>query len=246
MTDQFELIARKRARSGTSLVRRLRREGDVPAVLYGGDKANISIAINHDVLFHSLEKEEFHSAIIIINTDGNKEQAILRDVVRHPHKIGILHADFQRVEAEKVLTMSLPIHFDGEEDCVGVKTSGGIISHLMNEVEVSCLPKDLPESLRLNVAALDLNESLHLSDIALPDGVNITTLMHDENNEHDHAVVAVLPPKVSVIEEEEAEAAEAAEGEAAEGEGDAGDGDAGKDGGGKDGGGKGDKGDKSG
>lgn len=218
MSDQFELTARKRARSGTSLVRRLRREGDVPAVLYGGGKENLSIAINHDVLFHSLQKEEFHSAIIIINTDGNKEQAILRDVVRHAHKSSILHADFQRVDESKALTMSLPIHFIGEEDCIGVKTSGGIISHLMNEVEISCLPKDLPEYLQLDVSALDLNDSLHLSDIALPDGVNITTLMHDENHEHDHAVVAVLPPKISIAAEEEAEAAEGETPEA-EGEG---------------------------
>lgn len=212
MSDQFELIARVRARSGTALVRRLRREGDVPAVLYGGNKPNISIAINHDVLFHSLEKEEFHSAIIVINTDGNKEQAILRDVVRHPYKTNILHADFQRVLAEKLLTMTLPIHFIGEDQCLGVKNDGGIISRLMNEVEISCLPKDLPESLQLDVSALALNESLHLSDIKLPEGVNITTLMHDENNEHDHAAVAVLPPKVSALDEEE-EQAEDAEGE---------------------------------
>ncbi|MGI9310151.1 MAG: 50S ribosomal protein L25/general stress protein Ctc [bacterium] len=215
MSDQFELIARVRARSGTALVRRLRREGDVPAVLYGGDKGNLSIAINHDVLFHSLEKEEFHSAIIIINTDGNKEQAILRDVVRHPHRARILHADFQRVDEEKVLTMSLPIHFIGEEECIGVRNSGGIVSHLMNEVEIACLPKDLPESLQLDVSNLDLNESLHLSDIKLPDGVHIPALAHDENNEHDHAAVAVLPPKVSLVDEaeEEAEAADE-EGEA--------------------------------
>jgi len=211
MSDQFELTARVRARAGTSLVRRLRREGDVPAVLYGGGKQNLSIAINHDVLFHSLQREEFHSAIIVINTDGNKEQAILRDVVRHPHKSAILHADFQRVEATRVLVMSLPIHFTGEEECAGVKNAGGIISRLMTEVEISCLPKDLPESLELDVSALNLNESLHLSDIALPEGVNITTLMHDENNEHDHAVVAVLPPKISAVAEEEQEAPEQTE-----------------------------------
>jgi len=211
MSDQFELTARARARAGTSLVRRLRREGDVPAVLYGGGKDNLSIAINHDVLFHSLQKEAFHSAIIVINTDGNKEQAILRDVVRHPHKSAILHADFQRVEETRVLVMSLPIHFTGEEECAGVKTSGGIISRLMTEVEISCLPKDLPESLELDVSALNLNESLHLSDIALPEGVNITTLMHDENNEHDHAVVAVMPPKISAVAEEQEDTGQAPE-----------------------------------
>ena len=201
MSDQFELTARVRARSGTGLVRRLRREGDVPAVLYGGGGENVSIAINHDVLFHSLEKEEFHSAIIVINTDGKKEEAILRDVQRHPHKVNILHADFQRVDNKRVLTMSLPIHFLGEDVCAGVK-AGGILSHLMNEVEVSCLPKNLPESIELDVTELDLNESLHLSDIKLPDGVNLTALMHDDPSEHDHAVVSVSPPKVAAETEE--------------------------------------------
>ena len=210
MSDQFELIARIRARSGSSLVRRLRREGDVPAVIYGGGKDSVHIAINHDVLFHSLEREEFHSAIIIINTDGKKEQAILRDVQRHPYKINIMHADFQRVDDTKILTMSLPIHFMVEEECVGMKTGGGIISHLINDVEISCLPKDLPESIELDISNLDLNESMHLSDIQLPEGVNITTLMHDENNEHDYAVVSVLPPRIEVepVDEDEAEAVE--------------------------------------
>lgn len=205
MAEQFELIARVRARTGTHLVRRLRREGDVPAVLYGGGKDNISIAVNHDVLFHSLEKEEFHSAVIIINTDGKKEQAILRDVQRHPHKINILHADFQRVDEGKTLTMTMPIHFLNEEDCIGVKTDGGVLSHLINDIEISCLPKDLPEHIELDVASLELNESLHLSDIYLPDGVNITALMHDEEHEHDLAVVTVLPPRVEIEIEEEVE-----------------------------------------
>ena len=195
MADQFELTARIRARSGTNLVRRLRREGDVPAVLYGDGKPTLSIAVNHDVLYHSLEKEEFHSAVIIINTDGKKEQVILRDVQRHPHKINVLHADFQRVDENKTLTMSLPIHFIGEEECAGVKT-GGVISHLMNDVEVSCLPKDLPGSIELDLTHLGLNESLHLSDIKLPEGVNITTLMHGESHEHDHAVVSVVTRRV--------------------------------------------------
>ena len=211
MSDQFELVARVRARSGTGLVRRLRREGDVPAVLYGGGGENVSIAINHDVLFHSLEKEEFHSAIIVINTDGKKEQAILRDVQRHPHKVNILHADFQRVDDDKVLTMSLPIHFVGEENCVGVKTGGGLISHLINEVEVSCLPKLLPESIELDVTNLGMGESLHLSDIPLPEGVNLTALLHDDPQEHDYAVVTVSAPKVAAAGEDSAESEEAEE-----------------------------------
>ena len=209
MSEQFELIARLRARSGTNLVRRLRREGDVPAVLYGGDKENLSIAINHDVLFHSLEKEEFHSAIIVINTDGNREEAILRDVQRHPHKTSILHADFQRVDDLKPITMSLPIHFIGEEDCIGVKVDGGMISHLMNEVEVTCLPKDLPENIQLDVTNLHLGESLHLSDITLPEGAQITAFSHGDEHEHDNAVVAVqaqrVEQEIEEVSEEEVE-----------------------------------------
>ena len=215
MSEDFELVARLRARTGTGLVRRLRKEGDVPAVLYGGGKDNLSIAVNHDVLFHSLEKEEFHSQIITINTDGNREKAILRNVQRHPHKVQILHADFQRVNQDRAIHMSLPIHFLGEEDCIGVKQDGGMISHLMNEIEVTCLPKDLPETIELDVTNLHLGESLHLSDITLPEGVQITAFTHGDIHEHDNAVVAVQATRVdrSTVEEtvEEAEEGSAEE-----------------------------------
>jgi len=227
MSKEFELKARIRARTGTGLVRRMRKEGDVPAVLYGAGKEELSIAINHDILFHSLDKEEFNSAVITINTDGNKEQAILRDVQRHPHKVQIMHADFQRVDAKKAITMSLPIHFHGEEDCVGVKNDGGMISHLMNEVEVTCLPKDLPENIELNVSQLNLGESLHLSDIVLPEGVQITAFTHGDEHEHDNAVVAIQAQRVEQIEEDEVEVVE---GEEAEGETEEGTADAAKEG----------------
>jgi large subunit ribosomal protein L25 len=209
MSEEFVLPARVRARTGTGLVRRLRSEGEVPAVLYGAGKENLSIAVNHDLLFHSLDKEEFHSAIITIDTDGTKEQAILRSVQRHPHKIKILHADFQRVDDLKPITMSLPIHFIGEEDCIGVKVDGGMISHLMNEVEVTCLPKDLPENIQLDVTNLHLGESLHLSDITLPEGAQITAFSHGDEHEHDNAVVAVqaqrVEQEIEEVSEEEVE-----------------------------------------
>ena len=221
MSEEFVLPARVRARTGTGLVRRLRNEGEVPAVLYGAGKENLSIAVNHDLLFHSLDKEEFHSAVITIDTDGTKEQAILRSVQRHPHKVKILHADFQRVDERKPITMSLPIHFIGEEDCVGVKTDGGMISHLMNEVEVTCLPKDLPENIQLDVTNLHLGDSLHLSDIQLPEDVQITAFMHGDEHEHDNAVVAVQAQRVEQEVEEVSEVEEVegvAEGETEEGE----------------------------
>ncbi|MGB5705856.1 MAG: 50S ribosomal protein L25/general stress protein Ctc [Arenicellales bacterium] len=216
-SEEFVLSARVRARTGTGLVRRLRNEGEVPAILYGAGKENLSIAVNHDVLFHSLDKEEFHSAIITIDTDGTREQAILRSVQRHPHKIKILHADFQRIDDLKPITMSLPIHFIGEEECVGVKEDAGMISHLMNEVEVTCLPKDLPENIQLDVTNLHLGESLHLSNIELPEGVQITAFSHGDEHEHDNAVVAIQAQRVE--EEIEEEVSEAEEGEVtAEGE----------------------------
>ena len=213
MSEQFELTARVRARSGTGLVRRLRREGDVPAVLYGGGKPNISIAINHDVLFHSLEEESFYSAVIVINTDGNKEQAILKDVQRHPHKANILHADFQRVDRNKPIVISMPIHFEGEDECVGVKIDGGMINHLITSVEVTCLPEDLPERVEVDVSSLQKNESLHLSDIQLPEGVQLTTLMYDESGMHDLAIVSVSARRVETVVEEEQEVTVGAEDE---------------------------------
>ena len=213
MSEEVVLKARIRARSGTSLVRRLRKEGDVPAVLYGAGKDNLSIAVNHDLLFHNLEREEFSSQVITIDTDGNAEKAILRDVQRHPHKPKILHADFMRVDENKPIQIALPIHFLGEEECVGVRTDGGMISHLMNEVEVTCLPGDLPENIEMDVTNLHLGESLHLSDIKLPEGVQITAFTHGDIEEHDNAVVAVQATRVEKepVEEEVVEVAEGAE-----------------------------------
>ena len=208
MSEEIELIARVRARTGTSLVRRLRKEGDVPAILYGGNKENLSIAINHDVLFHSLEREDFSSQVITINTDGNKEQAILRDVQRHPHKINIMHADFMRIDKNKPIQMSLPIHFIGEEECAGVRLGGGLISHLMNEVEITCLPKDLPESIELDVTELKLGESLYLSDIKLPEDVQFTAFTHGDIEEHNNAIVSVQAPRVEAEVDEDEESAE--------------------------------------
>ncbi len=197
MSEEVVLKARIRARTGTSLVRRLRKEGDVPAVLYGAGKENLSIAVNHDLLFHNLEREEFFSQVITIDTDGKRERAILRDVQRHPHKTRILHADFQRVDENKPIHIALPIHYSGEDECLGVRIDGGMISHLMNEVEVTCLPKDLPEYIELGVSELRLGQSLHLSDIQLPKGVQITAFTHGDIHEHDNAVVAVQATRVS-------------------------------------------------
>ncbi len=215
MSEEVILKARVRARTGTSLVRRLRREGEVPAILYGAGKENLSIAVNHDLLYHNLEREEFFSQVITIETDGQAEQAILRDLQRHPHQTKILHADFQRVEENRQIHLSLPIHFIGEEECVGVRVDGGMISHLMNEVEVTCLPKDLPENIQLDVSQLRIGESLHLSDIQLPEGVQITAFTHGDLHEHDNAVIAVQATRLTrtaeEVEEEESEEPDSSE-----------------------------------
>ncbi len=215
MSEEVILKARVRARTGTSLVRRLRREGEVPAILYGAGKENLSIAVNHDLLYHNLEREEFFSQVITIETDGKAEQAILRDLQRHPHQTKILHADFQRVEENRQIYLSLPIHFIGEEECVGVRVDGGMISHLMNEVEVTCLPKDLPENIQLDVSQLRIGESLHLSDIQLPEGVQITAFTHGDLHEHDNAVIAVQATRLTrtaeEVEEEESEEPDSSE-----------------------------------
>lgn len=213
MAQQIEINARVRARAGTSLVRRLRREGDVPAVIYGGDKENQIIAINHDTLLHSLDKESFHSGIININIDGTTEQAILRDVDLHPYKKKVMHADFQRIDANKAITMSIPIHFIGEDECKGVNDEDGILSRMMTEVEIYCLPKHLPEYLQLDVTNLGLNESLHLSNIELPEGVQLTAFSHgDDISEYDYSVISVMPPQRPAAEPEDEEAS--VEGEA--------------------------------
>ncbi len=203
MSEQFQITARTRVRTGTNPVRRLRREGDIPAVIYGGGKDNVSIAINHNMLFHNLENESFHYAIIEINTDGKKDRVVLRDIQKHPYKPVIMHADFMRVSDKQLLTMTVPIHFIGEEDCAGVKQEGGVISRLINEIEVVCLPKDLPEALELDVSVLELNQAFHLSDISLPDGVEISVLMHEDKDENDYAVVSVSVPKVAATTDEE-------------------------------------------
>ena len=213
MSTDYQINAEPREASGKSASRRYRREGKIPAVVYGAGKENISLLLEHHEIFHNLETEGFHSAIIKININGNVEQAILRDVQMDPVKPNVVHVDFQRVSATEKLHIAVPIHFIGEEDAPGVKTEHGIMSHNINEVDVSCLPGDLPEFLEIDVSALNINDAVHLSDIKVPEGVEITALMHDGE---DQIVASVYAPQLEVEEEEDLEAAEEGE-EAAEG-----------------------------
>lgn len=207
MSTDYHINAEPRTDSGKAASRRYRREGKIPAVVYGAGKENISLLLDHHEIFHSLETEGFHSAIIKINVGKSTEQAILRAVQMDPVKPNVLHVDFQRVSATEKLHIAVPVHFVGEEEAPGIKTEDGIMSHNITEVDVSCLPADLPEYLEVDVSGLHVNESVHLSDLKVPEGVEITALLHEGEDE---VVASVYLPQMEVEEEEGAEGEEAA------------------------------------
>jgi large subunit ribosomal protein L25 len=213
MQETFEIEAEVRTDLGKGASRRLRHANKVPAIIYGGGKDPQSLTLNHNELILHLEHEAFYSHILSVKVNGKPQKAVLRDVQRHPAKALILHIDFLRVSEKESLKMSIPLHFTNEEKCEGVKMGGGQISHLVTQVEVQCLAKDLPEYIEVDMTPLDLGESYHLSDLKLPEGVELTELAHG----HDLAVVSVLKPKGGAAEEEEEAAApEAPEGGAEE------------------------------
>jgi large subunit ribosomal protein L25 len=212
MATKFELTGEKRDGKGSSSSRRLRREGRVPAVLYGGAKGSVMLTFDHDAIHHHLENEAFHTSILTVTVDGEADQAILRDVQMHPYKPKVLHMDLQRISATEKLHMEVPIHLVGEDVAPGVKLQGGIVSRLMAEVDISCLPHQLPEFLTVNISQLNIGDSVHLSDIPLPEGVTITTLAHGGE---DLAVATITT--VRIVEEEVVEEA-AVEGVVPEGE----------------------------
>ncbi|MEM9242963.1 MAG: 50S ribosomal protein L25/general stress protein Ctc [Pseudomonadota bacterium] len=213
MSNIFELHAEKRDTFGTRAGRRLRRDNNqVPAIIYGAGKSPEAIKINHDQAIVALGEEAFYSHIITINVDGKSEQAVLKAVQRHPYKNKIKHLDFMRVKANQKITMHVPLHFIGADDTPGVKQEGGVMTHHQADVEVRCLPKDLPEAIELDVSKLALGDNLHLSDLKLSAGVELVNLS-EENNP---VLVSVHTPKVEA--EPEPEAVEATE-ESAEQEG---------------------------
>ncbi|RRJ83685.1 50S ribosomal protein L25/general stress protein Ctc [Aestuariirhabdus litorea] len=188
MSNQFELNAQARADLGKGASRRLRRNANLmPAIIYGADKAPTQISIPHKDMVKALENEAFYSHILTLNVDGAKEKVILKDLQRHPAKAVVLHADFLRVSADHELTTHVPLHFLNEESCKGVKLGGGAVTHNLIEVEIRCLPADLPEFIEVDMGALDLGDIVHLSDIKLPKGVALVQLGLD----HDLAVASV-------------------------------------------------------
>ncbi len=213
MSASFTLTAAKREETGKGASRRLRREeGTVPAIVYGGQKEPQMISLPHKDLAHSLENEAFYSHILTLDIDGESESVILKDLQRHPYKPKIMHADFLRVQKGQKLHVNVPLHFVNEDKCVGVRLGGGVITHQMTELEVVCLPKDLPEFIEVDMTAVELEQILHISDLNLPEGVESAEL--SKGGDHDLPVVAIHKPKGSKADEEADEDAESGDDEA--------------------------------
>jgi len=202
---KFEVNAEPRSLQGKGASRRLRRSGKTPGIIYGGENEPQAIELDHNDLYHKLKLEPFHASILTLKVGNSKEQVLLRDIQMHPFKQLVLHVDFQRVDPKKKIHMKVPLHFINADIAPGVKTSGGIVSHVLTEVDVSCLPKDLPEFITIDLIDLAAGHTLHLSDIKLPDNVEITALAKGD----DQAVAAITIPRsalASAAEEGEATA----------------------------------------
>jgi large subunit ribosomal protein L25 len=212
MANEFELNAELRTDLGKGASRRLRRIADlVPAVIYGAGKDPVSISIPHKDIQKACRNEAFFAHIIKINVPGGSDNAIIKDLQRHPAKDRIMHADFLRVQMDQEITVEIPLHFINEDNCVGVKQDGGMISHVITSLEISCLPGALPEYIEIDVAEMKLGDTIHMSQIKLPEGVAILELAHGED--HDQVVVAINASRADTEGEGDADDA-AAEGDA--------------------------------
>jgi large subunit ribosomal protein L25 len=190
MKTSFELVAEFRDDQGKGASRRLRRDGKVPAILYGGHADARPLSVSHQKLLIMLDNERFYSTILSLKVGEETQPAILKDVQRHPFRNAVLHIDFQRVSDNEKIRISVPLHFKGEAIAPGVKSQGGIVSHVRTQVEVTCLPKDLPEFIEVDLSGLSLNESIHLSQLKIADGVQLVELARE-----DAAVVAIHSPR---------------------------------------------------
>jgi len=223
MENLFEVQAEARTDEGKGASRRLRHAGQIPAVVYGAEKEPVSISLNHNQFLRHLDEEAFYAHILTLVVDGKKDQVVLKDLQRHPANDNkIIHADFLRVHAGHEMTMTVPVHFIGEDVAPGVK-DGGQVSHMITEVEIACLPKDLPEYIEADISGLEMDGSIHLTELALPKGVSLTALTHHQEEEleegersaYDQAVASIHMPRVQEVEEDEEvdSAADEAEGD---------------------------------
>lgn len=210
MSDDIQVQATSRSVLGKGASRRLRRENLVPGILYGADEDPQPINLKHNEVLKHLENDQFYSNLLMVSVDGKEAvRTVLRDVQRHPHKLQIMHLDFQRVVAGAELTLTVALNFLNEEACYGVKTEGGMISHSETEVAIACLPRNIPDNLEIDMADMKIGESVHLSDLKLPEGVRLTDLIEGDDDS-DRALASVIASRKTLEEEDEA-AAEAAE-----------------------------------
>ena len=196
---QFEIIAQARTLQGSGASRRLRRAGKVPGIIYGGAAAPALIELDHNDLLLALRKEAFHSSVLSINIDGKVETVLLRDSQMHPYKALVLHVDFLRVDAKHAIHQKVPLHFVNADIAVGVKLDGGVVSHAMNEVDVACLPQDLPAFIEVDLKDLKGGQTLHVSQLSYPKGVK--PVVHGDE---DPVVVAITVKKAAAAEGEDA------------------------------------------
>ena len=214
MSANFIVEAEVRTGSGSAASRRARRNGQVPVVVYGGGEDEQYLLVDHNKIMLQLAVESFHSALVQLHVGDDLQRAILRAVQMHPYKQQVLHLDFQRVSRKDKITMTVPLHFTGEEDAPGVKTESGIMSHSMTSVDITCLGSDLPEYIEVDVSALSMGDSVSLGDIVLPEGVEFSSSIQDSDLELSIASV-LAPKKPQTVEDEEVEGEE---GEGEEGE----------------------------
>ncbi|TKB49470.1 50S ribosomal protein L25/general stress protein Ctc [Ferrimonas sediminicola] len=190
--SELTLDAHKRTEQGTGASRRLRRQGQVPAILYGGGEESLAITLSHDQLVKAQELESFFSQVIKLNLDGKPVPVIVKAMQRHPFKPKVTHIDLMRVSGDAAVTATVPIHFVNEDSSAGVK-AGGSVTHHLTELELRCLPRDLPEYIEVDVQTLDTGDTLHLSDLSLPAGVESVALSKGED--FDLAVITISPPR---------------------------------------------------
>ena len=195
MKAAFELAGEPRAQLGRTDSRRLRKAGKVPAIMYGGGEAPEALVLEHNALKNQMSREAFYTSILTLKIGPKSQQVVVKSVERHPARPLIMHLDFQRVREDVEITLNVPIHFTGELEAKGVKDQGGVVDHLLTDVEVRCLPRFLPEFLTLDVTALELNQIYHLSDIKLPEGVTLVALAGGQ----DYPVVAINLPRAEEI-----------------------------------------------
>jgi large subunit ribosomal protein L25 len=202
----IEIVARKREMQGTGPARRLRRQGRVPGIVYGGEQGPVNIELDHKDLYLNLRNERFHASILSLEVAGAKEQVLLRSVTMHPYRPQVEHVDFQRVQKNKKLHMKVPLHFVNAEKSPGVKDQGGVVSHVLNEIDITCFPDHLPEFVEVDLGSLAVGNSIHARDLKLPNGVELS-LGKAENP----VVATVVVPQLITEEEEVAAVVSAAE-----------------------------------